>query len=178
MENTEILKLAEEFGFRPSFVATEDVVQDPSFRKFCEDNLCGKYNANYSCPPDCGTVDQVQQRLRSGKKALVLQTIWDIGSYENKQAVLESKKAHNAAVLRLTDTLRKNGIRGFCLGYGGCPLCDPCKRVENLPCAHPDRKISCMSAYCIDVGKLAEKCGLEFAWIPEKLFLFGLFVFE
>ena len=178
MEEKDILRMAEEYGFSAAFIDTADVVQDPSFRKFCEDNLCGKYNANYACPPDCGTVEQVQQRLKSGKRALVLQTIWEIGSYENKQAVLDSKKAHNAAILRFTDTLRKQGINGFCLGYGGCPLCDPCKRVENLPCAHPDKKISCMSAYCIDVGKLAGKCGLEFAWIPEKLFLFGMFVFQ
>ena len=75
------------------------------------------------------------------------------------------------------EKLRQAGVQGFCLGYGGCPLCDPCKRVTNEPCAHPEQKISCMSAYCIDVAKLAEKCGLEFAWVPEKLFLFGMFVF-
>ena len=177
MQDHEILKLAEEMGFSAAFVDTADVVQEPSFRKFCEDNLCGKYNANYSCPPDCGTVEEVQTRLKSGKRALVLQTIWEIGSYENKEAVLDSKKFHNAKILRFTAALRKAGLNGFCLGYGGCPLCDPCKRIENQPCVHPDQKISCMSAYCIDVAKLADKCGLEFAWIPEKLFLFGMFVF-
>ena len=177
MQDKDILLLAEKMGFRTAFVETAAVVQDPFFRKFCEDNLCGKYNANYSCPPDCGTVEEVQQRLKSGKRALVLQTLWDIGSYENKQAVLESKKSHNAAILRFTDTLRKAGLDGFCLGYGGCPLCDPCKRIENQPCAYPDKRISCMSAYCIDVAKLANTCGLEFAWNPEKLFLFGVFVF-
>jgi hypothetical protein len=31
-----------------------------------------------------------------------------------------------------------------------------------------------MSAYCIDVAKLAERCGLQFGWIPGKLFLFGM----
>jgi len=177
MDDNQILTLAAEMGFRTAFIDTADVVQDPSFRKFCEDNLCGKYNANYACPPDCGTVEQVQERLKSKKRAIVLQTVWEIGSYQNKEAVLESKKAHNAAILRFTDMLRKEGFNGFCLGYGGCPLCNPCKRLENQPCAHPDKKISCMSAYCIDVAKLAEKCGLEFAWIPEKLFLFGMFVF-
>jgi len=177
MNDEHILKLAEGMGFSAAFVDTKDVVQDPSFRKFCEDNLCGKYNANYSCPPDCGTVTQVQARLKSGKQALVLQTIWEIGSYENKQGIIESKKAHNAAILRFTEKLRQAGIQGFCLGYGGCPLCDPCKRITNEPCTHPEKKISCMSAYCIDVAKLAEKCGLEFAWVPEKLFLFGMFVF-
>ena len=112
MQDTDILKLAEEMGFSAAFVDTADVVQDPSFRKFCEDNLCGKYNANYSCPPDCGTVEDVQTRLRAGKWALVLQTIWDIGSYENKQGIIKSKKSHNAAVLRFTDKLRQ-ALRAF-----------------------------------------------------------------
>ena len=177
MTDNDIVKLADEMGFSAAYIDTADVVQDPSFRKFCEDNLCGKYNANYACPPDCGTVEEVQQRLKSGNRALVLQSIWDIGSYDNKDEIQKSKKTHNAAILRFTETLRKAGHKGFCLGYGGCPLCDPCKRVINEPCAHPEQKISCMSAYCIDVAKLAEKCGLEFAWVPEKLFLFGMYIF-
>ena len=177
MQEYEIIKMVEELGFSAAYIDTADVVQDPSFRKFCEDNLCGKYNANYSCPPDCGTVEEVQERLRSGKRALVLQSIWKIGSYDNKDGIQQSKKAHNAAILRFTEKLRQAGVQGFCLGYGGCPLCDPCKRVNNEPCAHPDKKISCMSAYCIDVARLAEKCGLEFAWVPEKLFLFGMYIF-
>ena len=46
MQDKEILELAKEMGFRAAFVDTADVVQEPSFRKFCEDNLGGKYNAN------------------------------------------------------------------------------------------------------------------------------------
>ena len=177
MNDKQIIELAEASGFRVAMISTNEIAQDPSFRKFCEDNLCGKYNANYSCPPDCGSVEEVQERLKAGKRALVLQTIWEIGSYDNKEGIQQSKKTHNAAILHFTETLRQSGHKGFCLGYGGCPLCDPCKRVNNEPCAHPEQKISCMSAYCIDVAKLAEKCGLEFAWVPEKLFLFGMFVF-
>lgn len=174
----ELLKIAKDAGFIPAIIATDKIITDPSFRKFCEEDLCGKYGANYSCPPDCGTVEEVRQWLMSYERALVLQTIWDIGSYENKPAILEAKRAHNAAVLRLTERLRRDGMNGSCLGYGGCPLCDPCKKVEGLPCAHPDKKISCMSAYCIDVAKLAGTCGLEFAWDPERLYLFGAFVFS
>ena len=47
MNDEHILKLAEEMGFFAAFVDTKDVVQDPSFRKFCADNLCGKYNARF-----------------------------------------------------------------------------------------------------------------------------------
>ena len=131
MNDKQIIELAEASGFRAAMISTNEIVQDPSFRKFCEDNLCGKYNANYSCPPDCGTVEEVQQRLKAGKRALVLQSIWEIGSYDNKDEIQKSKKTHNAAILRFTETLRQAGHKGFCLGYGGCPLCDPCKRVNN-----------------------------------------------
>ena len=178
MTENELLQIAKDSGFSAAIIPTSEIIIDPKFRPYCEENLCGKYNANYSCPPDCGTVEEVRDRLMAEEKALVLQTIWEIGSYENKPAILESKKTHNAMILRLTEKLRQAGLKGFCLGYGGCPLCDPCKRVDNQPCAHPDKRISCMSAYCINVAELAKCCNLEFAWIPEKLHLFGMIAYH
>ena len=174
MTDLELVQLAREAGFLAAMIPAKDVPVDGSFRKFCEDNLCGKYNANYSCPPGCGTVEEVSRRLFARDRALVLQSIHNIGSYENKEAVLKSRNDLNTSVLRLTERLRDLGLDCFCLGYGGCPLCEPCRQVKGEPCAFPEKRISCMSAYCIDVGRLAGKCGLEFDWVPEKLFLFGM----
>ena len=178
MTDMELIQMAEAEGFHAAIIPAKDVPVDGAFRKFCEDNLCGKYNANYSCPPGCGTVEEAHRRLFAQEKALVLQTIHEIGSYENKAVILESKKNLNIAILHLTQKLWASGLQGFCLGYGGCPLCNPCKQAEGEPCAFPEKRISCMSAYCIDVGKLADKCGLEFAWVPKKLFLFGMIAFS
>ena len=140
--------------------------------------MCGQYNANYSCPPDCGSVEALHKTLLDQERVLVVQTRHQIGSYENKPAVNRARIEHNAAVLRVLEKLRAAGYQGFCSGYNGCPLCDPCKRKEGLPCAHPQKRISCMSAYCVDVAGLAEKCGMEFAWSPEKLYLFGMIAFR
>lgn len=178
MTDTELIQLAQSEGFTAALIPTSKIVTDEKFRPFCEENLCGNYDANYSCPPDCGTVSETRQRLMEQDRALVLQRIWPIGSYENKPAILEAKRNHNAAILRLTRKLREQGLSGFCLGYGGCPLCSPCKRVMGEPCPHPESRISCLSAYCVDVTKLAAECNLPFAWEPEKLFLFGMFVFR
>lgn len=178
MTDVELLELAEAEGFAATIVPVDRIIVDPQFRPYCEENICGKYNANYSCPPDCGTVEEVRERLMAQDRAMVLQTIWEIGNYENKAAILKSKKSHNAAILRLTERLRQDGVKGFCLGYGGCSLCDSCKRVTNKPCAFPEKRISCMSAYCIDVAKLATECGLTFAWEQDKLYLFGMFAFK
>jgi hypothetical protein len=35
-----------------------------------------------------------------------------------------------------------------------------------------------MSAYCVDVAKLAQRCDLQFGWIPGKLFLFGMIAYH
>ena len=43
-------------GFeKTAVVRTEDLVFDPAFRPYCEENLCGQYGINYTCPPACGT---------------------------------------------------------------------------------------------------------------------------
>lgn len=178
MLDIQLLELARSFGFTPAIIPTGRIPTDPKFRPFCEENLCGHYNANYACPPDCGTVEQTREKLLAQDRALVLQRIWPIGSYENKAAVLDAKKRHNGAILQLAHRLREAGLRGICLGYDGCLICTPCKRTTGEPCPHPDTCISCMSAYCIDVAKLAQECELPFAWVEDRLYLFGMFVFS
>lgn len=174
MTDMELLELARGLGFSAAMIEPENIPVNPAFRAFCEENRCGKYNANYSCPPDCGTVEELRGKILAEDTAMIITTKWDIGSYENKEGIQKAKKSHNAAVLRLMDRLRRLGYGGFAAGYNGCPLCDPCKRILNEPCPFPDKRISCMSAYCIDVAQTAGRCGLEFAWEPGKLYLFGL----
>lgn len=178
MTDKELIELAQEEGFTAVMITPNQVPINPKFRKYCEENLCGKYNANYSCPPDCGTVEELQQRILAEDKVLVIQTIWDIAGYEDKATIQHAKESHNAAALRLMDTIRENGYSGFCSGYNGCHLCNPCKRVNNLPCAFAEKRISCLSAYCVDVAELAKRCNIAFAWNTEKLHLFGMIAFH
>lgn len=58
MTDMELIKLAEKAGSRAAVIPAKEIPVDGSFRKFCADDLCGKYNANYSCPPGCGTVER------------------------------------------------------------------------------------------------------------------------
>lgn len=178
MTDQELLELAKGEGFTAALIRPDQVPVNPKFRAFCEENLCGKYNANYGCPPDCGTVESLHQSILAEEKALVLETVWKIAGYEDKPSVEKAKISHNVTALRLLDKLRGLGYEGFVSGYNGCPLCNPCKRVENRPCAFPEKRIACMSAYCIDVEELAKRCGLEYAWTQRKLFLFGMIAFH
>lgn len=178
MKDSEILELARAAGFSPALIAPADIPVNDKFRVFCEENRCGKYNANYSCPPACGTVEELHRRILAEEEALIVEMIFPIQGYEDREAIAQAKLTHNAAVRSLLKTLRQAGLEGFCSGYNGCPLCNPCKQAEGLPCAFPEERISCMSAYCIDVGELARRCDLPFAWSTDKLHLFGMIAFH
>lgn len=179
MTDQTIVQWAVEEGFAGAAVVdTGDIVFDPAFRPYCEENLCGQYGANYSCPPDCGSVDEMKARILSHKKTLVLQTIWEISDYSDKPSIKRAKGAHNAAEIRLAKRLRGQGCDGIIVGASGCALCSPCAVTDGEPCRFPDLRYSCMSAYCIFVKKLADKCGLEYDCGEGLLAFFGMYVFD
>lgn len=159
-------------------VDTSQIPFDPTFRPYCEENLCGQYGANYSCPPDCGSPEAMKQRVLSHKKALVLQTMWEVSDYSDMASIKPAKAAHNAAQIRLAKHLRSEGCNGFLVGASGCALCSPCKQQLGLPCAFPEYQYSCMSAYCVFVKKLADLCGLEYDCGDGLLAFFGMYVFD
>ena len=103
MEEQDILKLAREAGFEAALLPASQVPTDAKFRPFCEENRCGQYNANYSCPPTCGTPEQMGARIYAGKTALVLKTDWPIESYADTAAIKDAKLSHNRAMLRLNE---------------------------------------------------------------------------
>lgn len=178
MTEEQLLELAANEGFYAAVMDPQDIPVEGKFRVFCEENLCGKYNANYSCPPDCGTVEQMHNAILREEKTLILESIWDIAGYEDKVTIQKAKMDHMHAAIRLLNVLRKNGYEGFASGYNGCPFCDPCKKVEGKPCPFPEKRVSCLSAYCVNVAELTERCGMEFAWTPERLYLIGMIAFH
>lgn len=178
MKSEEIIALAKKEGFQnASLISTSEIVFDPAFRPYCAENLCGQYGANYSCPPDCGTTDEMKARVLSYKNALVLQTTWEIESFADKEKLIMGKNLHNAAMFRLIEQMREQGHEGFMIGASGCSLCKPCMLKEGKPCSFPHLRYSCMSAYCIYVKKLAETCGMNYDYKNGILPYFGMYVF-
>lgn len=178
MTEEAMIAAAVEEGFAGAAVVdTDKIVFDPMFRPLCEENLCGQYGVNHSCPPGCGTPEQMKQRILACKKALVLQTIWEIPDLQNKNAIKEAKVGHNQAALRLVKQLREQDCPGFLVGASGCALCSPCALKKGESCVFPDKQYSCMSAYCVFVRKLAEECGLEYSPGDGLVAFFGMYVF-
>ena len=179
MTMEEILTLAKKEGFPGAAVTdTARIVFDPAFRPYCAENLCGQYGANYSCPPACGTPEEMKERVLAYPYALVLQTEWEIGDFSQKEKLQLGKKSHNEAALRLIGKMREAGHECFMIGASGCALCKPCAMTKGESCRFPELRYSCMSAYCIYVKKLAEDCGIRYDYEKGSLPFFGAVIFR
>ena len=178
MHSQDILQLAQDAGFSAAaIVNTDAIVFNSEFRKYCEENLCGRYGANYSCPPDCGSPEEMQRRLAPYRSALVVQSKWPITDYSDFAAIKAAKQWHNRKMLLVIDRLKKEGHRGKMAGASCCTLCERCAILDSQPCRDPERQFSCLSAYCIYVKALAEACGMEYTCADGQLALFGMYAF-
>lgn len=177
MTNQQFIDTALQEGFAGAAVVNTDTIPfDFSFREYCAENLCGQYAVNHSCPPICGSCEDMKARILSKKRALVLQTVWEISDYTDNVAIKQAKLMHNKTSIALMEKLRKEGVSGFMVGASGCALCSPCTAASGEPCRFPDLQFSCMSAYCIFVSKLCSQCDLMYDCGPGLLGFFGMYV--
>lgn len=178
MKDQELLSMAGELGFDAALLPVEEIPVNPEFRRYCEENRCGQYNINYSCPPQSGTPEELHDRLLAQKNALVLKTEWELESYRDGAAIRHGKDTHNTNALKLMDALAAEGHSAVYAGSSCCSLCEKCAGRSGEPCPYPERRYSCVSAYCVDVAELAKRCGLSFAWDSSKLFCYSLIAFR
>ena len=140
--------IAKELGFPSAAVMeTKDLVIVPEWRKYCEQNRCGRYGSNPSCPPACGTVEEMTAKVNRFTHALVVQSV--ISPEDMKTA--GGKFNHNELSEQLLTRLPECGIGEHLLITAG-----------------PWKQWSCVSAYGIDAQKMADKVGM-LCWAHDGL---------
>lgn len=179
MEKKELMDIVEQSDFQKvAVIEVEQLVFQPEFRVYCEENLCGNYNANYACPPYCGTPKEMEQKVRQYKLAIVFQSITSVTDVYKEEETKAAKKAHMKKTKEAIQRLNAKGIYGHPIMAGPCSECEECNQRKDKPCPHVDTMFSCLSAYCIDASKLAEICDMVY-WCGEgRVALFSLFLIK
>lgn len=168
------LDLARKANFQAAVIDVSQIVFDEGFRKYCEENLCGQYNANYSCPPECGTPEEMREEACGYIYALVVKSEWQIPDWKDAVRVKQAKKQHNEAMLQIIYRMNEMKIPCRMGGASCCTLCEQCAALTDEPCRFPEKKFSCLSAYCINVSKLAEAAGMDYSWEEGGMGLYGM----
>ena len=171
-----ILALARELGFEEAgFLEVKDLIFRHEYRTFCEDNLCGNFGSNHSCPPNCGTPEEMQTKASAFREGIVLRSQWSVESTADKTVAASCKAVHNR---RTREFVRRRSDGAFLVMAGGsCDLCPTCQAVNEGSCPHPETVWSCLSAYCVDVAAMAQAAGIDFRWDPKQLSYYSVYLF-
>ena len=160
-------------------IGRDDVITDPSFRSFCEENSCGMYSRCYMCPPDIGPVEDLIAQVRSFDRGLLYQTVSPLEDSFDIEGMREAKARHIQVSQRLLDALEPQlGKDALHLTVGGCGLCPQCAKQMDLPCRHPDRALPSLESYGIDVYNTTRHTSLRYVNGRNTVTYFGLVLFR
>ena len=180
MESKEnLVKTCIEAGAHRAFViATDNIPFDKNLRSYCEANICGNYGKNYECPPSIGDSKELIEKAKKYKKALVFQTVTQIEDSFDFEGMKEAALKHSNIADTINKDIKKQSDNYLQLTAGKCSVCEVCALVENKPCKFPDKAISSLEAYCMNVSILAELCHMKYINGKNTVTYFGAFLFS
>ncbi len=178
MENSALEKYCRENGaFAAKVIPVKEIEFDSSFRKYCEDNVCGQYGKNYACPPYAGTPEELKERAENFRQAVVFQTVTPLKGGMTQENFQAAKRQNNRVGDAVREKLAREKIKILHARAGQCDYCEECGMVTGSPCTYPPKGQISLSAFCIDVAVLAETCGMKFQNGENTLTYFGVIFF-
>lgn len=157
----ELIELALDQGF--SYAAALDPAAlevRAEVRDMCAAGKCRAYDHNWTCPPNCGTLEECATRIAGMHSGLLVQTVGQLEDSFDFETMAETEKLHLSHFHALADLLREKRPGVLCLGSGGCRLCSSCAHPE--PCRFPERACSSMEAFGLLVSDACQAAGVAY----------------
>jgi len=175
---TNLKQLALDAGF--SHISPLDirtVTLKPEVRQMCASNSCGQYGKCWSCPPGCGELDALQQRLSLYSKGILVQTVGQLEDSFDAEGMMAAEQAHKAHLVSLQAMLLEQYPKLLTIGAGCCTHCKTCT-YPHAPCRFPEKQISSMEAYGMLVSEVCQKNGMKYYYGPGTIAYTSCFLLE
>ena len=161
----DIVKVCYDFGVTAAEeVAVDKITLDSSLREYCEQNRCGRYGKNYTCPPMIGEADALIRRIRSFQTAVIWQNVYPLEDSFDFEGMMTAQVKHNEMTLAIMrEVSLYNDLSDILfLAAGGCSICPVCASETTEPCRNPEIALSSLEAYGINVSKIEEVTGMKY----------------
>lgn len=168
-------------------VPTAAICFSPDVLKACEANICGKYNACWTCPPAIESQEIQKEKIISYSSAFVFTTISSLDDSFDYEGMIKAKERHNNITASMHE---KFGKTNLVFGAGACEICgglkyagfqsgalvpEPCAYPE--PCRFPDKIFPSIEAAGIDVSALSRAGGLRYNNGENTITYFSMLLF-
>lgn len=146
-------------------------------RAMCDANACGAYGKNWSCPPACGTLEALRERVARYSRGILVQTVGEIEDSLDGEGMMEAEAAHKEHFAALHEALLREWPGLLALGAGTCTRCRPCT-YPDAPCRFPEKRVSSMEAYGMLVMDTCKANGLGYYYGPQAIAYTSCFLLE
>ncbi len=171
----DLTALAQKAGFAHiGFAPIRHIETHPELRKYCEENRCGNYGANWACPPACGSVIELSDRLNSYTTMMLLQSVIVI-DYTNDPELLISRMReheldHRAQFCSFANLVKERYHNALFLSAGPCRRCEECS-YPDVPCRFPDDLYPPMEAAGLLISDICKEADISspFSFGPQTL---------
>lgn len=152
-----------------TLVCREDV------RAMCAEDKCHAYGKNWTCPPNCGTVEECGRRIASYGSGILVQTVGQLKRSIDWRGTVALEKRHLENFHKTAEAIRTLHPQVLCLGAGGCRICEKC--AYPAPCRFPEKACSSMEGYGLFVTDVCRKNNLAYYYGEKTLAYTACFLF-
>ena len=178
MTNEELLKLAEKHGFEHFGMLNVPAMEfNPAVRDMCKAGRCGMYGKCWTCPPGCGTLEEIAEKAKPYSRGILLQSTAQLEDDYDVETMMETGELQKERFLALVKELRKVYPNCLPMSAGTCTLCSPCA-CPDAPCRHPELAIPSMEAYGLWVSKVCEDSGAKYYYGPQTITYTSCILFD
>ncbi len=164
MRREEAGELARNRGFSNwGFFPAEKLRFLTEVRDMCVADRCGKFGKTWTCPPACGTLEEITGRARAYSWGILLQTTGQMEDAFDAETLVDAMEKQKENFGTYVKGIRKDypGEDILPMSSGGCDLCGTCTYPEES-CRFPEQAVPSMEAYGLLVTEVCELAGIPY----------------
>jgi predicted metal-binding protein len=146
-------------------------------RDMCAADKCHLYNRSWGCPPACGTLDEMREKVSHYSRGLIVQTVGELEDSLDFDGMQDAAMRHAGSFKALWNTLLAEYSGLLAMGSGGCARCEKCTYPDAL-CRFPDEVAASMEACGLLVSQVCADNGVKYHYGSGTIAYTACFLLE
>ncbi len=164
-----LIQTAKDSGFdQVGVLNVEAIVFDPRVRDMCAAGKCGKYGKSWMCPPGCGSLEEMAERVKEFTEGVIVQSVAQMEDEFDFEAMQDAQVRQKESFMKLSDRLHEEHVHCLMMGCGTCTICKECT-YPDAPCRFPDRAMPSMEACGLLVSQVCTDSGVKYYYGPNTI---------
>lgn len=162
MNEQELLEFAAQCGFDHAGALNVSALDfNPAVRDMCAADRCRSYGRCWTCPPGCGTLEEIAEKAAAYRRGVLLQSTGELEDDFDIETMMDTEKLHKERFTAFVAGVRKAHPNCLPMSSGACGVCGECT-YPGAPCRFPHLAVPSMEAYGLVVSQVCESSGLPY----------------